>query len=628
MLDGCQLFQGCRDIDLREQRLYLFHAHPAGEQFGDLREHTGIFGETALIQTGRCALHGVQRLRRLIGILAVSLDGGVVSGELPGKVGQRVAGLLHAFVVPHGIDQLRQRLGVFLGSGKTALVVAGVQVVQRSLFLRAILHELDQGVLAVILGVDLRIDRSQPLGSGDHGVLVHGHIRILLTTGLGPGDLGLHFVENGLETLGLAVWLKFVLDDDSFPVVDKLLQADFLVIGQVPVLALLQQGFDLPVHAVEAVDVRLNLLGHAGVPGIFRCALQRLKLGAGGLRQGFPGIRPFPDDLIGFALAVRPDVDQAGHPGPGALCGVVILEVVLGHAEEGQPSAAPSIECVGSGILPFICRIDERLRGLPGHLRPGDPVPQLGNTIHYSRADGQPHGGRLRQYGEQTGHPATGFADSGTEGAQPTGQLAEPRRQPSEDQDHRPGGSGEGREPRNLEPLSLIHVLQPVDELAYTLHDPLNGGAEIIAQGLSKQNGAVLQVGESALERGIALGRHGFQRGVVLPCLGGHLLGVGKQLTGIGGAKQCVAQTYLGDADVVQGLDGGRAFVVHPSQALDELLEHLNRVVFPLLDEFLLCQPADHGKVLQGVAAGLGSNLHIDEGLGHGGTARLGLYAD
>ena len=45
----CQLFQDCRDIDLREQRLYLFHAHPAREEFGDLREHTGIFCETALI---------------------------------------------------------------------------------------------------------------------------------------------------------------------------------------------------------------------------------------------------------------------------------------------------------------------------------------------------------------------------------------------------------------------------------------------------------------------------------------------------------------------------------------------------------------------------------------------------
>lgn len=60
----------------------------------------------------------------------------------------------------------------------------------------------------------------------------------------------------------------------------------------------------------------------------------------------------------------------------------------------------------------------------------------------------------------------------------------------------------------------------------------------------------------------------------------------------------------------------------------DDLLEHLHRIVFPLLDEFFLGEPTDHGKVLQGVAAGLGSNLHVDQSLGHGGTARLGLYAD
>ena len=36
-------------------------------------------------------------------------------------------------------------------------------------------------------------------------------------------------------------------------------------------------------------------------------------------------------------------------------------------------------------------------------------------------------------------------------------------------------------------------------------------------------------------------------------------------------------QAYLGDADIVQGFDGGRAFVIQLSQTLDELLEHLQQ---------------------------------------------------
>ena len=63
---------------------------------------------------------------------------------------------------------------------------------------------------------------------------------------------------------------------------------NLLIIGEIAVLTLLQQGGDFPVHAVETVDVGLNLLTDTGVPGFLRGVLQRLKLGTGGFRQGFP----------------------------------------------------------------------------------------------------------------------------------------------------------------------------------------------------------------------------------------------------------------------------------------------------------------------------------------------------
>ena len=92
--------------------MHLVHAHAAGQQLGDLCEHSGVFRETALVQPGRRFLHRIQRCGGFIGVRAVGLDGGIVGGQLAGEVGKRVAGLLHALVIPHGIDQLRQRLRV------------------------------------------------------------------------------------------------------------------------------------------------------------------------------------------------------------------------------------------------------------------------------------------------------------------------------------------------------------------------------------------------------------------------------------------------------------------------------------------------------------------------------------
>ena len=161
---------------------------------------------------------------------------------------------------------------------------------QSYFLLSAFLHQLDQRIFAVVLRVDLTVQRGHALRCGDNRVLVDGHIRVLQAAGLSSCNLGFHLVEDGLEALGVAVRLQLVADDNGFPVVDELLQAHLLIIGEIPVLSLFQQVGDLPVHAVEAVNVGLDLVGHAGVPGFLRRCLQCLKLGAGVFREGLPGI--------------------------------------------------------------------------------------------------------------------------------------------------------------------------------------------------------------------------------------------------------------------------------------------------------------------------------------------------
>ena len=205
--------------------------------------------------------------------------------------------------------------------------------------------------------------------------------------------------------------------------------------------------------------------------------------------------------------------------------------------------------------------------------------------------------------------------------------LAYASRHLAKDHQNRARRSGDGRPSEDGLALPLVHVHQFVDEVADSGHDLVNGGTEIVAKGLRKQTGLILQVGQPALQRGVALVGFGFERGVLLPGAVRTLLGIGEQLVGIGGTEQSITQTNLLDAHLVQRLDSGDTLVIQFSNTGDEPLEHSNRVVAPCFDKLLLGHLAHGSKVRQRVPAGLGGDLHFDQRLGHSGAAHLRLDA-
>ena len=109
-----------------------------------------------------------------------------------------------------------------------------------------------------------------------------------------------------------------VFDLDGFAGIDQLLQTDFVLVGEIPVLPLFQQAADLRVHGVQLVDVAGELVGHGGIARRLSGFAHFLQLAAGGCGQLFEGIRPLLDDLVGFLFAVRPDGQHALQPFSGA----------------------------------------------------------------------------------------------------------------------------------------------------------------------------------------------------------------------------------------------------------------------------------------------------------------------
>ena len=156
---------------------------------------------------------------------------------------------------------------------------------------RAVLNQLDQSVLFVILLVQRSIDSGHALCGGDHGVFIHGGADFL-STGFRTGHLGFHLVSDSVEAVCVGGG-QVVFDLDGLAGVDELLQADFISLRQLPVLLLFQQPGDLFVHGVQGIDVGLQLRGHRGISGIVSVFLQagELLTGAGG--QALEGFRPF-----------------------------------------------------------------------------------------------------------------------------------------------------------------------------------------------------------------------------------------------------------------------------------------------------------------------------------------------
>ena len=208
-----------------------------------------------------------------------------------------------------------------------------------------------------------------------------------------------------------------VFDLNGLAGVDQLLQTDFVLVGEISVLTLIQQTADLRVHSVQLVNVAGKLVSHGGIARRLGGFAHFLQLAAGGGGQLLEGVRPLPDDLVGFLLAVRPDGQHALQPFAGAFR---LAGKAAGIQPEEGKAFGLAVERVGGGILPLAGRVLHALQGLTGLLRAGNVVGQRNGRRNDGRRHGNPRRRGLAQYGQKAlptaaclGHGQREFADAG-----------------------------------------------------------------------------------------------------------------------------------------------------------------------------------------------------------------------
>ena len=374
-------------VNVREQRLHLGFAHAAVQKRLDLGHHRQILRKRPFVHAGRQRLQICQQR----GLFAFA--GHAVLAQFGKQLVYLLACFLDFRLVPYGHDDGRKRFGVFLRGGAALLVVTGVESIQRSLFFRRILDQLNERIFFIISLINLRVDRRHALGSGFDSVFVNAHVRIRFAARLGTGNLCFHLLGDGGELVRL-FRRQVVLDLDSFTGINELLQPDFVLLGEIPVLPFFQQTADLRIHLIQRLDIRCNPLRYAGIADLVGSILEILKLRARAVCQRFEGVRPVGDDLIAFLFAVRPHRQQSVHP---LLCGLSVTDkVAFRHAEEGK-SRTVAIECLGCGVLPLVGGFLHSLESLPRLLRAGHIIRQRHGARDHCCGDSEPYGGRLAQ---------------------------------------------------------------------------------------------------------------------------------------------------------------------------------------------------------------------------------------
>ena len=194
------------------------------------------------------------------------------------------AGFLYILLLPYRHDYLRKRLRVFQCGGAPLVTILLVQSLQRCATFVLILDQLNDGILFIVLLVQLSVDSSHTLGKPQHCVFVHGNICVRLTARLSPCDLGIHLLQHSIKAVCVCR-CELILDFDGFPRIDEFLQANLILFRKVAVLALLEQFANLSVQRVQRFDVRRQLAGYGIVSGFVRRGLESLKLLASGSSQ-------------------------------------------------------------------------------------------------------------------------------------------------------------------------------------------------------------------------------------------------------------------------------------------------------------------------------------------------------
>ena len=190
------------------------------------------------------------------------------------------------------------------------------------------------------------------------------------------------------------------------------------------------------------------------------------------------------DDLIAFLLAIRPDGQQPVQP---FLRGLLVLdEILLGHAEEGEALAIP-VERLRSRAFPLVSSFLHSLQRFAGLLCAGHIIRNGHSGIDGRCGNGQPYGGRAAQHAQKALDPAARLADrrgkladAGRDAADALGHLAK-------EQQHRANGGSDGSILDDLLALGFIHLKELAQQIIRAFNQTLDGGIQIITDLLSEQ---------------------------------------------------------------------------------------------------------------------------------------------
>ena len=349
---------------------------------------------------------------------------------------------------------------------------------------------------------------------------------------MGAGDLCLQLIADGIKAIHICRG-KMILDFNGLASVDQLLKPDLVSFGEIAILALFQERFDLCIQRIQRLDVSGELIGNAGITGILRIGAHLLQFRPGSTCERLEGIRPSADNFVRFFLAIRPDGQQPIHP---ILRGLHIAgEVGFRHAEEGQTIS--TIEGFGCGVLPVFSGLSHTLQRFTRLLRAGYIIPNGNGGGDSCGSDGYPHSRGLAQHGHEPLKAAARFSHSGGELADACGDYADALCDLGEAQHDRAGGSSDGSELDDLHALCFIHRHELVKQLVRAIDQVVDGGIEVITEGLPEKDSLVLQVGQSAGSGGIALARFCGERGIFFPRFIGGDLRFSEQLIGVDGAE-------------------------------------------------------------------------------------------
>ena len=559
-LDRGQLLQRGREVDIREHGLHLGFRHSTVQQGLDLGQQRDIFRQRTFIHTGGQLV----QLRQEGFLLSISGSRAVLPEQLH-QVAHLTFGGLNVLLLPHGHHHIGHKGRVFQSGGAPVLIIFGIQRVHGLLALCTVLDQLNEGVFLVVLRVQGGIDSGHALGGGHHGVFIHGGADFL-STGFRTGHLGFHLVSDSVEAVCVGGG-QVVFDLDGLAGVDELQQADFITLRQLPVLLLFQQPGDLLVHGVQSVDVSLQLCGNGRIACLVGSFLQagELLTGAGG--QALEGIRPFRNDLVGFLLTVRPNVQQTIQPFAAVPSGP--LEVVLAHAEEGQALAA-AVEGFCGGFLPGLGGLRHTFQRFAGGFCAGRDVHQLYRAVH--QRSGKSNHGHLggSQHLYQPANPAARHGDGsgeladGREGlSQGSGDGADRTHDLPQNQHDGADSSGKSGPFHDGLALRRIQRQELLQQGVGLVDDLLDGRIQVIANLTGEHERRILQVGQPGFRGSIPLVGFIGQGGILSPCPVGSLLCAGEKLCCVGGAQQGVTQADFLDADLFQGGDGAFAFLIH-----------------------------------------------------------------